>query len=173
MESSGSQDGEPRFSSHSSTDKSPRQPFCDSSVRPIYESLRPTFSNEMKGDVDSALSTMVQYQLLREDMDSIFEISTWPGQPNWMANVDSKVKAALTRAMNKSTHLLPYATGTTVSKRKRGTGSIGFEEEAELDSETRLLFTTDGVDGDIDLEPDSMPQVGSDFYLNSLFVEDI
>ncbi|VDN40948.1 unnamed protein product [Dibothriocephalus latus] len=44
-----------------------------------------------EGDIDSVLGMLNAYQLLREDMDNILELSTWKGRLNPMKAVDSKV----------------------------------------------------------------------------------
>ncbi|VDQ02095.1 unnamed protein product [Trichobilharzia regenti] len=46
-----------------------------------------------EGDVDSAMELLVKYQMIREDVDNIMELTTWPNQPNRMQNIDSKVSS--------------------------------------------------------------------------------
>ncbi|XP_060810541.1 replication factor C subunit 1 isoform X2 [Amyelois transitella] len=72
--------------------------------------LTPLIKEKTEG-VDKALETLEAYHLLRDDLDSLTELSLWPGQRNPMVLVDSKVKAALTRAYNKKATALPYAPG--------------------------------------------------------------
>ncbi|CAH8434319.1 unnamed protein product [Heterobilharzia americana] len=60
-----------------------------------------------EGDIDSAVEFLVKYQMTREDVDAIMELTTWSNRANRMQSIDSKVKAALTRSYNKSSHLLP------------------------------------------------------------------
>ena len=53
-------------------------------------------------------------------MDSIFELTQWPGMTDPLKNVNSKVKAALTRAYNKSSEKAvgSYAIAQTKGKSK-------------------------------------------------------
>ncbi|CAH8433240.1 unnamed protein product [Schistosoma mattheei] len=113
-----------------------------------------------EGDIDSAIQFLINYQITREDVDSIMELTTWPNRPNRMLSVDSKVKAALTRTYNKSSHLLPYVISSSGSfKRKRGGGApVSFEGEIENDSG---LFDDDDEgeeqeDEKVDLKNDAM-----------------
>uniref|UniRef100_A0A673CIY7 Replication factor C subunit 1 n=1 Tax=Sphaeramia orbicularis TaxID=375764 RepID=A0A673CIY7_9TELE len=76
-----------------------------------------------------AVQLLDDYQLIREDVDSIMEISVWGGQPDPYSKLDSKVKAAFTRAYNKEVHLTPYSL-QAVKKGRRGGGV-----EAELGGE--------------------------------------
>lgn len=50
------------------------------------------------------------YDLTRDDADAIIsELSNWPAtSEDTMKHVDTKTKAALTRAYNKTSHSLPY-----------------------------------------------------------------
>ncbi|CAH8433424.1 unnamed protein product [Schistosoma bovis] len=43
-----------------------------------------------EGDIDSAVQFLINYQITREDVDSIMELTTWPNRPNRMLSVDSK-----------------------------------------------------------------------------------
>uniref|UniRef100_A0A7N6AYV2 Replication factor C subunit 1 n=1 Tax=Anabas testudineus TaxID=64144 RepID=A0A7N6AYV2_ANATE len=56
-----------------------------------------------------AVQLLDDYQLIKEDVDSIMEISVWGGQPDPYSKLESKVKAAFTRAYNKEVHLTPYS----------------------------------------------------------------
>ncbi|XP_061833231.2 replication factor C subunit 1 isoform X1 [Nerophis lumbriciformis] len=74
------------------------------------------------------------YQLIKEDVDSMMEISVWGGQPDPYSKLDSKVKAAFTRAYNKEVHLTPYSL-QVVKKGRRGGGVEEFDvEDAEKDT---------------------------------------
>ncbi|XP_032418854.1 replication factor C subunit 1 isoform X2 [Xiphophorus hellerii] len=75
-----------------------------------------------------AVQLLDDYKLLKEDVDSIMEISVWGGQPDPYSKLDSKVKAAFTRAYNKEVHLTPYSL-QAVKKGRRGGGGGG----ADLD----------------------------------------
>lgn len=68
--------------------------------------------------VEEALNVMKEYRLLREDLDSLVELSAWPGRKNPMDLVDGRVKAALTRTYNKEVAPYSYSTVTGVKKSK-------------------------------------------------------
>ncbi|XP_053712315.1 replication factor C subunit 1-like [Synchiropus splendidus] len=74
-----------------------------------------------------AVQLLDDYQLVREDVDSMMEISVWGGQADPYSKLDSKVKAAFTRAYNKEVHLTPYS--LQVVKKGRGGGAAGGESE--------------------------------------------
>ncbi|ODM98365.1 Replication factor C subunit 1 [Orchesella cincta] len=79
-----------------------------------------------EGDHESAAGVMEQYTLLRDDVESINDLSVWPGTRDPMERVESKVKAAFTRLVNKE--MLPYSNAKTV-KKGRGGGTATQEEE--------------------------------------------
>ncbi|KAG2465355.1 RFC1 factor, partial [Polypterus senegalus] len=79
--------------------------------------------------VAEAVQVMDEYYLIKEDVDSIMEISNWGAQPDLYSKLDSKVKAAFTRTYNKEVHLTPYAL-QAVSKGKRGrAATVDLDEE--------------------------------------------
>lgn len=59
------------------------------------QSLKNSIVNPLivKGNngVDESVKFMVDYNLVREDLDHILELSTWPGIKDSFSNVDSKV----------------------------------------------------------------------------------
>ncbi|KAG5442205.1 replication factor C subunit 1, partial [Clonorchis sinensis] len=163
-----------------------------------------------EGDVDSVLNMLVKYQLLREDLDSILELTTWSSRPNRMLNIDSKasthlplaccnilsvpnchatrrlhegwdtarllkprqgnsrgrsrvrttdlpVKAALTRSFNKSTHLLPYATGVVSKGRAKRAGPAETSaSDGDGEADTEGLFDATENNEEDDVQTDSM-----------------
>lgn len=62
--------------------------------------IRPLKEEGVDG-VARALEVMREYRISREDIDGLVELTSWPGVKNPMDAVESKVKAALTRAYNK------------------------------------------------------------------------
>ena len=80
---------------------------------------------QSKGDlgpnegVEHVLDFLKEYNLSKEDMDNIFELTQWPSNPDPLKNVDSKTKAALTRSYNKSNIMTPYATEDKIKKTKK------------------------------------------------------
>ncbi|CAG4920757.1 unnamed protein product [Colias eurytheme] len=105
--------------------------------------LDPLIKDKMDG-VQQSLQVLEQYHLLREDLDSLTELSVWPGQRNPMVLVDSKVKAAMTRTYNKQASALPYAPGAIKrAKHTEDTDSLEFdddEEEQDSDPENDALI---------------------------------
>ncbi|KAM3864864.1 replication factor C subunit 1 [Diretmus argenteus] len=85
-----------------------------------------------------AVQLLDDYQLIKEDVDSIMEISVWGGQPDPYSKLDPKVKAAFTRTYNREVHMTPYAL-QTVKKGRRGGGG-GAESELtgnEMDQDSQ------------------------------------
>ncbi|KAL4640340.1 replication factor C subunit 1 isoform X2, partial [Arapaima gigas] len=84
-----------------------------------------------------AVQLMDDYNLVKEDVDSIMEISTWGGQPDPYSKLDPKVKAAFTRAYNRESHLTPYSLQIVKKGRQ---GAMNTELGAgELDQESQEL----------------------------------
>ena len=82
--------------------------------------------------VDASVRRMGEYNLLREDLDSLIEVCQWPDRPDPMRNVESKTKAAFTRKYNKDGVSLPYRIVQKVAKKKHsGEDFIDYEEEEE------------------------------------------
>lgn len=77
--------------------------------------------------VEEALSVLKEYRLLREDIDSLIELTTWPGKKNPMDAVEWKVKAALTRAYNKEVTPYTYTANAAVKKKRAEKLDDGFE----------------------------------------------
>ncbi|XP_062420458.1 replication factor C subunit 1 isoform X1 [Pungitius pungitius] len=82
-----------------------------------------------------AVQLLDNYQLVREDVDSIMEISVWGGQPDPYSKLDSKVKAAFTRAYNKEVHLTPYSLHVVKKGRRGGAGSELGGEDADNEAQ--------------------------------------
>ncbi|XP_064547571.1 replication factor C subunit 1 [Drosophila montana] len=80
--------------------------------------------------VPAALQVMKDYHLLREDLESLMELTTWPGKKSPMDAVDGRVKAALTRAYNKEVMAYSYSAQANVKKKRAEVA--GEEEEAGL-----------------------------------------
>lgn len=85
--------------------------------------------------VSSVIKTLQNYYLTREDIESLLELSTWPNQKDPMSGVESKVKAALTRAYNKSGFTAPYSVTSAVKKKAGGSMDFENEEDQESDNE--------------------------------------
>merc|ERR1719208_124488 len=119
------------------------QPLRDAVVRPL--------ATEGAGGVDAAVGMMETYALLREDLDNILELAQWPDKPEVMKGVESKVKAAFTRAYNKQV-FLPYSTAAVGSVAKKASRAV------EVNPETGLEEADDEEDDkeDDDIGKDSM-----------------
>ncbi|XP_022906012.2 replication factor C subunit 1 [Onthophagus taurus] len=108
--------------------------------------IKPLIKNGNEG-VNDSVAVMNTYNLLREDLSNLIHVTSWSKQSDPMAMVDSKVKAAFTRAYNKNV-LLPYASATTVKKK-----ASSYLEEDNLNSENDENLS----DGDEeDVSKDSM-----------------
>ncbi|KAA0195161.1 Replication factor C subunit 1 [Fasciolopsis buskii] len=122
--------------------------LADSLTRPLKE-----------GDTDRVLQTLLHYNLQREDLDALLELATWSDRPSRMHGIDGKAKAALTRAFNKSTHLLPYATVTMGKLRSKkanpGDGDIA-AVDPDVEDANGLFDTASPDSSDDDLQEDAM-----------------
>lgn len=92
--------------------------------------LNPLQKNGAEG-AGQAVKLLDDYQLIKEDVDSIMEISAWGGQPDPYSKLDSKVKAAFTRAYNKEVHLTPYSLQVVKKGRRGGGGDTELGEDAD------------------------------------------
>lgn len=79
--------------------------------------IDPLKQKGMEG-VNESLDVIKAYKLLREDIDSLIELSMWPDEKNPMEGVESKVKAALTRTYNKEVLPYSYSVQQAVKKKK-------------------------------------------------------
>ncbi|XP_052753872.1 replication factor C subunit 1 [Galleria mellonella] len=100
--------------------------------------VMPLIKEKSEG-IEKSLEVLESYHLLREDLDSLTELSLWPGQKDPMALIDSKVKAAMTRTYNKNAAALPYAPGSIKHRRGRetedGDEDDGLPEDEAEDSD--------------------------------------
>ncbi|NWS19000.1 RFC1 factor, partial [Pachyramphus minor] len=102
--------------------------------------------------VQQAIAFMDSYCLMKEDIENIMEISTWGGKPSSFSKLDSKVKAAFTRAYNKEAHLTPYSL-SSVKASKRQSGSAG---TLELSEDLNVEETQSDEDEEDTVESDAM-----------------
>ncbi|XP_034244815.1 replication factor C subunit 1 [Thrips palmi] len=99
-------------------------------LEPILKAVIHPLVEEGSQGVPKTLQAMQDYYITRDDLESLLELSRWPGRPDPMAPVDSKVKAALTRAYNKGGVMTPYALDAPIKKKRAtGGGEEGYEEE--------------------------------------------
>lgn len=104
--------------------------------------------------VSETLEVLKDYKLLREDVDSLVELSTWPKQKNPMEGIESKVKAALTRTYNKEVLPYSYSAQQAVKKKK-----VEVSEEYE------------GYEGDEGLQDASGSEEEDDKLENNAFIK--
>uniref|UniRef100_A0A673FG22 Replication factor C subunit 1 n=1 Tax=Sinocyclocheilus rhinocerous TaxID=307959 RepID=A0A673FG22_9TELE len=97
----------------------------------ILESLQ---SQGSEG-ASQSVKLMDDYDIIKEDVDNMMEISMWGGQPDPYSKLDSKVKAAFTRAYNKESHLTPYSLQVVKKSRK---GAVDPELIGELNGESQF-----------------------------------
>uniref|UniRef100_A0A671NVQ7 Replication factor C subunit 1 n=1 Tax=Sinocyclocheilus anshuiensis TaxID=1608454 RepID=A0A671NVQ7_9TELE len=108
--------------------------------------LEPLQSQGSEG-ASQSVKLMDDYDIIKEDVDNMMEISMWGGQPDPYSKLDSKVKAAFTRAYNKESHLTPYSLQVVKKSRK---GAVDPELIGELESESQFQEEEedDGVTAD-------------------------
>lgn len=82
----------------------------------IQAIVNPLKENGAEG-VPQALEIIKEYRLLREDIDSLLEITNWPKVKSPWDSVDSRVKAALTRAYNKEVQPYTYSAMAGIKKK--------------------------------------------------------
>lgn len=99
--------------------------------------------------VDEALDVLKEYHLLREDIDALIELSTWPGKKSAFDGVDSKVKAALTRTYNKTVAPYSYSAVSAVKKKRAALDEV---EEYGNDDETTVQSSDEGEDDDVNVD---------------------
>lgn len=77
------------------------------------EPIRNIIIENMKFVDKSGISTIIDllnyYSLNKNDMDSILDYCLWAGDDDPMKKIDSKIKAAVTRAYNSNQISLPYS----------------------------------------------------------------
>nr|XP_012147257.1 PREDICTED: replication factor C subunit 1 isoform X2 [Megachile rotundata] len=103
-------------------------------------------------DVDTSINVMNHYHLLREDLDSLIEISLWPGDRDPMQVIDSKIKTAFTKAYNKNCVAVPYIVSGT-SKKK---AASNLQDEGSLEAEEEEAEGENSDEGDDSVETDKM-----------------
>lgn len=89
------------------------------------------------GGVDAVIDFMHEYSLLREDFNSIMELSSWSFKPDPMSKVDTKTKTAFTNAYKKRPIAMPYFVDENLPKKRKVvfTSESDHEEEADNDEE--------------------------------------
>ncbi|XP_021531330.2 replication factor C subunit 1 isoform X1 [Aotus nancymaae] len=96
--------------------------------------VQPLTSQGVDG-VQDVVALMDTYYLMKEDFESIMEISSWGGKPSPFSKLDPKVKAAFTRAYNKEAHLTPYSLQAIKASRHSTSPSLDSEYNEELNED--------------------------------------
>lgn len=68
----------------------------------LRDSILKPLIDEGSDGVQKSLNFMNHYHLVKDDVESLNDLSTWPGHKDPMSNIPAKVKSAFTRAYNKS-----------------------------------------------------------------------
>lgn len=110
--------------------------------------VHPLIEDQNDG-VEEALSVIKEYHLLREDIDALVELSTWPGKKSPMDQVDGRVKAALTRAYNKEVAPYSYSTANNVKKKKTAAADDDYLNEYGEGGD-QMSDSDDGDDDNVD-----------------------
>ncbi|XP_017031219.1 replication factor C subunit 1 [Drosophila kikkawai] len=93
---------------------------------------RPLAKEGQEG-VPAAIEVMKDYHLLREDLDSLVELTSWPGKKSPLDAVDGRVKAALTRTYNKEVMAYSYSAQAGIKKKKAEAAGGGDEDYLAAD----------------------------------------
>jgi len=91
--------------------------------------------------VQDVINFMDEYDLTKDDMESILELTQWPNQSDPMKSVDTKTKTALTRTYNKLVVKRSY----NIEQKVKGKKAKKKDDEDEEASEQS------GNDSDVDL----------------------
>lgn len=110
--------------------------------------VSPLKSKGLEG-VPEALKVIKEYHLLREDIDALIELTAWSKAKNPWESVDSKVKAALTRAYNKEIQPYSFSAQANVKKKAKLAKSQEFEEY-EQDEDDGLVSAEEEEDDSIE-----------------------
>ncbi|CAG9535431.1 unnamed protein product [Cercopithifilaria johnstoni] len=97
---------------------------------------RPLLDKENDG-VNDVMNLYKEYNLVRDDIESVAELAVWPGLTDPGAAIPIRVKAALTRTLNKEHIILPYAMDNLIKGRKKLGG--GLDLNLEVDEEGNLI----------------------------------
>ncbi|XP_064460970.1 replication factor C subunit 1-like isoform X2 [Ornithodoros turicata] len=113
---------------------------------PLRSALTGPLIERENGGVPEVVNTMNHYYLQRADLDTIVELSVWTGMKDPMTQVNSKVKATLTRTLNKEGGRTPFVTEDIVKKKgKKGAAAPKSSQSTEVE----------GAEDDNEAEEDS------------------
>lgn len=120
--------------------------------------VRPLKEKGSEG-VPESLAVIKEYRLLREDLESLVELTSWPKKKSPMDAVDGKVKAALTRAYNKEIAPYSYSAVNAIKKKKAEAADEAAAEAYGEDAEDAAAADSDEEKEDDDLENNAFIKV--------------
>ncbi|KAF1750916.1 hypothetical protein GCK72_017467 [Caenorhabditis remanei] len=113
---------------------------------------KPLLEHEVDG-IPAVIDTMTEYDLIKDDAEALTEIATWPGKIDPASKILSKVKASLTRTLNKTSRMLPYSIDEVAKGKRKGVNAIGIE----MDEEGNLVEQFEDEEGESDKEEEAKP----------------
>lgn len=110
-----------------------------SSLRSFATDYAPTLRSRVtmpllkkeSGGIPEVVEIMKEYDLIKDDTEALSELVVWPGKIDPGSKILSKVKAALTRALNKEHRMLPYSLDDVSKGRKKSGNIVGFTMDDE------------------------------------------
>lgn len=120
----------------------------------IDKIVRPLKERGLDG-VEESLNVIKEYHLLREDLDSLIELTSWPGKKSIFDSVEGKVKAALTRAYNKEINPYSYSVASAIKKSKVVATEDAYGDNEDGSSSDEEQETT--VDNDVLIKAKKRP----------------
>lgn len=118
----------------------------------LHNIVQPLIDDQADG-VEESIYVMKEYRLLREDLDSLVELTSWPGKKSLMDSVDGRVKAALTRTYNKEVAPYTYSVNAAIKKKKVTVSDDDYLNEMGEDGENHL---SDDDEDDDNVENDTL-----------------
>jgi len=112
-------------------------------VLPLRERIIRPLINKEEEAVSSAIKTLSHYCLLKDDLDSIIELSLWYGEKSPYAVVDTKTKSALTRNYNNLYNPLPYVFKDMFKKVGAKDKAKKKDDDDDEDDEEEKVFQDD------------------------------
>jgi len=127
-------------------------------INPIRDLVMSPLTKKGPEGVSDAIDAMVNYNLIREDLDKLDELSTWGSNTSPWQRVDGKIKAQLTRQYNKMPIMTPFAIQSVSGGAKRGAAASSAEADY-LDGDEDEAFVESEEEEDNDAGKDSMIKV--------------
>lgn len=109
-------------------------------LKTLRDSILKPLIDEGSDGVPKTLDFMNHYHIVKDDVESLNELSAWPGLKDPMSDIPAKVKSAFTRAYNKS------APTFNVTKKSN---KIVTDTEGLLDDDETVISEEEEEDEDI------------------------